>query len=159
VRDALLGAPRRARLTLVVGVGNLWRGDDGAGPAVVRRMRELGTGVELREVDGDAAGLVDAWAGHEWAALVDAASSGASPGTLHAYRADRDPLPDAGLRSSTHAFGVADAIELARALGRLPARLDVYAVEGAGFAVGAALSPAAARAVDELAARLVRAGA
>ena len=55
------------------------------------------------------------------------------------------------LRSSTHAFGVADAVELARALDRLPERLDVYAIEGASFAAGAPLSPAVAAAIDELA--------
>ena len=58
------------------------------------------------------------------------------------------------LRSSTHAFGVADAVELARALGRLPGRLDVYAIEGASFAAGDRLSPAVERAVAELAAEL-----
>ena len=58
------------------------------------------------------------------------------------------------LRSSTHAFGVADAVELARALGRLPGRLDVYAIEGASFTAGDSLSPEVERAVDDLATAL-----
>jgi len=58
------------------------------------------------------------------------------------------------LRSSTHAFGVADAIELARALDRLPPHLDVYAVEGVEFGLGTPLTPAVQRAIDGLAARL-----
>jgi hypothetical protein len=41
-----------------------------------------------------------------------------------------------------------------RALGRLPRRLDVYAIEGASFTAGDRLSPAVARAVDELATTL-----
>ena len=126
-----------------------------AGLAVASRVRALG-GVEVREIDGDASGLVEAWTGHERVALVDAARSGAHAGALHAYRAEREPLPDTGLRSSTHAFGVADAIELSRALDRLPARLDVYAIEGADFGVGAPLSPPVARAVEALAAKLAR---
>jgi hydrogenase maturation protease len=142
-------------LTLVVGVGNPWRGDDAAGPEVARRL--AGAGVEVRTIEGDATGLLDAWTGHEHVALVDAAAPAASPGALHAFRADREPLPANGLRSSTHAFGVADAIELARALGRLPARVDVYAVEGAEFAVGAGLSAPVARTVSELAGSLARA--
>ena len=138
-------------LTLVVGVGNAWRGDDAAGLELARRIAAARPGLEVRTVDGDASGLLEAWAGHEHVALVDAAAPATRPGALHTFRADREPLPAAGLRSSTHAFGVADAIELARALGRLPARVDVYAVEGAEFAVGAGLSAPVARTVDALA--------
>jgi hydrogenase maturation protease len=58
------------------------------------------------------------------------------------------------VRSSTHAFGVPDAIELARVLDRLPARLEVYAIEGASFAAGDRLSPAVDQAVEQLAAAL-----
>jgi len=39
-------------------------------------------------------------------------------------------------RSSTHAFGRADAIELARALDRLPEKLSIYGIEAAHFVVG-----------------------
>jgi len=68
--------------------------------------------------------------------------------------ADIARLPARSLRSSTHAFGVSDAVELARALGRLPGRLDVYAIEGASFTAGDRLSPDVERAVDELATAL-----
>ena len=140
-------------LTLLVGVGNPWRGDDAAGLEVARRVRALRGPAEVREIEGDASSLVAAWAGRERVAVVDAARSGAEPGTVHVFRADLAPIP-ATLCSSTHAFGVADAIELSRALGRLPRRLDVYAVEGADFALGASLSPAVARRVEALAAEL-----
>ena len=143
-------------LTLIVGVGNLWRGDDAAGLELARSV--AGSGVEVRTIEGDATGLLEAWAGHEHVALVDASPPAASPGALHTFRADRDPLPANGLRSSTHAFGVADAIELARALDRLPARVDVYAVEGAEFAVGTGISAPVARTVRSLAGTLARAG-
>jgi hydrogenase maturation protease len=154
--DALPPDRGGALLTLVVGVGNAWRGDDAAGLEVARRLRERPAALELRELDGAATALLELWEGHAHVAVVDAAVSGAAPGTLHAFRADRRPLP-VTLRSSTHAFGVADAIELARALGRLPARLDVYALEGEAFGLGAPLTPAVARGVDGLAARLAAA--
>jgi hydrogenase maturation protease len=140
---------------ILIGVGNAWRGDDGAGLAVARRVRELSpAGVEVREVEGDATALVEAWSGAEGVVVVDAAESGAPPGTVRRFDAASQPLPVRGLRSSTHAFGVADAVELARALGRLPQRLDVYAIEGASFAAGERLSPAVERAVAELATAL-----
>jgi hydrogenase maturation protease len=140
---------------ILIGVGNAWRGDDGAGLAVARRVRDLSpAGVEVREVEGDATALVEAWSGAARVVVVDAAESGAPPGTVRRFDAASQPLPVRGLRSSTHAFGVADAVELARALGRLPQRLDVYAIEGASFAAGERLSPAVERAVAELATAL-----
>jgi hydrogenase maturation protease len=140
---------------ILIGVGNGWRGDDGAGLAVARRVRELAPdGVEVREVEGDATALVEAWSGADHVVVVDAAQSGAAAGTVQRFDARAQPLPVRSLRSSTHAFGVADAVELSRALGRLPDRLDVYAIEGASFTAGASLSRAVERAVAGLASEL-----
>ncbi len=137
---------------ILIGVGNRWRGDDGAGLAVARRVRELEpAGVEVRELEGDATALVDAWSGADHVVVVDAAQSGAAPGTIRRFDASAASLPVRSLRSSTHAFGVSDAIELARALHRLPGRLEVYAIEGASFVAGDRLSPSIERAVAELA--------
>jgi len=51
---------------------------------------------------------------------------------------------------------VAEAVELTRALGRLPPSLVVYAIEGHAFEPGDALSPEVARAVTRLAEMLLR---
>ena len=140
---------------IVIGVGNAWRGDDGAGLAVARRLLELApAGVEVLEVEGEATALMDAWNGDDRVVVVDAAQSGAAAGTVRRFDARAAPLPVRFLRSSTHAFGVADAIELARALGRLPAALEVYAIEGATFVAGDRLTPSVERAAEELAAHL-----
>ncbi|HET8952177.1 MAG TPA: hydrogenase maturation protease [Solirubrobacteraceae bacterium] len=143
----------------MVGVGNAWRGDDAAGLEVVHRVRELAAGLSVATLEGDASALVELWSGHDDVALVDAARSGARPGTLHELSPGDRSLPAAALRSSTHAFGVIEAVSLASALDRLPARLEIFAVEGEDFALGAALSPAVARTVDALAVRLARRGA
>ena len=73
---------------------------------------------------------------------MDAVSTGAEPGTLHRFDATAEPLPAELFRSSTHALGVADAVELARELDRLPARLAVYGIEGENFETGEGLTPA-----------------
>ncbi len=123
---------------MVIGVGNAWRRDDGAGPAVARAAGGVCT--------DDPARLLDLWDGEPHVAVVDACVSGAPAGTIH--RGD----PGVPTRAaSTHGFGVADAIELARALGRLPARVDVYAIEGADFGHGEGLTPSVTEAVGELA--------
>jgi hydrogenase maturation protease len=143
---------------IVVGVGNPLRGDDGVGLEVARRLRErAGAGVTVRELEGEGIALLDLWEGARAVLLIDSVRSGAPPGTIHRVEATERPLP-AELRSSTstHAVGVGDAIELARALGRLPSPLVVYGVEGDRFETGAALSPDVAAAVDRLADALLR---
>jgi hydrogenase maturation protease len=99
---------------------------------------------------GEPIGLVDALDGEAEVAIVDAVSSGVPPGTLHVFEADARPLPvELFGSSSTHALGIADAIEIARSLGRLPARVRVYGIEGARFDYGRGLTPEVEAAVEE----------
>jgi hydrogenase maturation protease len=134
---------------VLIGVGNAYRGDDAVGLAVAERARSAVAGdVVVLECEQEPTRLVDAWAGADVAIVVDACAGLDAPGTVHRYDAGEGPLPARVFRSSTHAFGVGDAVELARALGRLPGRLVVYGVEGSDFAAGADLSPAVATAVD-----------
>lgn len=138
---------------LVIGVGNDLRGDDGAGLAVARQLRAAG--VEAREMRGALTALPDLWQGHERIAIVDAARSGAAPGTLHRFDALAAPLPAMFGRASTHAFGVAEAVALARVLGCLPASLVVHGIEGGDFTAGAPLSAEVAAAVPVVARRIL----
>ena len=132
----------------VIGLGNEWRGDDGIGPEVARRLGG-------RVLGGEPIGLVEAFDGADEVVLVDAVRSGAPPGTVHVFEAGSEPLPATLFgASSTHALGLAEAVELARSLGRLPRRVLVYGIEGAAFSFGKALSrqaaDAAARVVEEV---------
>jgi hydrogenase maturation protease len=145
------------RATLVIGLGNEWRLDDGAGLAVARRLRDeagLPDTVGVIELEGEPLTLVEAFAGARETIVVDALGSGAAPGTIRRLDASRERLPAELFRGSTHALGLAEAVELARALGRLPERLLVYGIEGESFAAGRGLSPAVERAVEELAREL-----
>ena len=127
--------------TLVIGIGNPERGDDAAGIEVARRLRARGTqDTEVRECSGDATRLLGSW--QEWprVIMVDAASGGGRPGTVHRFEANRGPLPAALLHGSTHSWGVAEAVEVARSLGQLPPNVVVYAIEGKCFDLARRLS-------------------
>jgi len=142
---------------IVIGVGNAYRGDDAVGLAVAERVRRLvAEDVEVLECEQEPTRLLDAWSDAELAVVVDACASGGTPGCVHRFDLGDGPLPARVFRSSTHAFGVGDAVELSRALEQLPKRVVVYGVEGADFAAGAELSASVETAVDRVVDAIVR---
>lgn len=126
---------------LVIGVGNAYRSDDAVGLVVARRISELGlNGLTVKETSGEAACLIEAWLGAGTVILIDAVSSDAEPGAIFRFDAQAQKLPTRLFNGSTHGFGVAEAIELARQLNRLPSRLIVYGIAGGDFTTGTTLS-------------------
>ena len=132
---------------MVIGLGNSWRSDDGAGPAVARGLLDT-VPTRVRVYEGEPVGLIDEWTGADEVIVVDAVRSGAPAGTIHRLDPRSEPMPAALSQGSTHAFGLAETIELARALDRLPPRLAVYGIEGERFEAGYELSPPVRAAVD-----------
>ncbi|MEQ6902089.1 hydrogenase maturation protease [Nocardioides sp. YIM 152588] len=142
--------------TLVVGLGHGDRGDDGVGPEVADRVSdrlrgEPGVRVVVEE---DPAALLDLWRGHDHVVVVDAVVTGVPAGTLHRFDVGSaaPPLPERAWArtgtAGTHALGLADAVGLGRALGRLPARVAVVGVEAGRLDLGAGLSAPVAAAVE-----------
>ncbi len=140
---------------VVLGIGNPDRGDDAAGPAVVRRLRgTLPSDVTLAEEVGETARVLAQLESATAVYIIDACASGAAAGSVLRFDAAAQPLPQQTFAMSTHGIGLAEAIELARALNQLPPRCIVYAIEGASFETGAPLTPAVADAAAEVARRL-----
>jgi hydrogenase maturation protease len=140
----------------VIGVGNPYRSDDRVGLDVARALRgRLPAGVDVVEREGEPAGLIDAWDGATAVWLVDAVSSGDPPGTVHRFEVGAEALPAKLFGTSTHALGLADAVEIARVLGRLPAHTVVYGISGGNFAAGEGLGAAVAAAVGPVAKAIV----
>ena len=149
------GALGRSR-TLIIGLGNEYRRDDAVGLIVARRLRQAAPeSVLVREETGEGASLLESWQDAETVILVDAVQSGAASGTVHRLDAHEQPIARQFFRFSTHAFGLAEAVELARALGRLPPRLVVYGVEGRSFEAGVGLSPEVEAAVQVVVERVL----
>jgi len=125
--------PAPAGTTLVLGLGNELRGDDGIGPAIIRALaarQDLPSHVTV--LDGGLAGvetvllLKDA----ARAIVVDAAEQGLAPGEwrrLPVATVLEHAARDGG--GSWHAAGLAQALALGRALGTLPPDIVVYAVQ------------------------------
>jgi hydrogenase maturation protease len=148
----------------ILAVGNSDRGDDGVGPYVLAGLARRVPGAALLSSDGEVSGLLEIFASGPELVLVDAAdarSAGLSPGEVLRLDADDPALAGSGLRASTHALGVAEAIALGRSLGVLPRRLTVIAIAGSDFSIGTGLSApvesAAIALIDELEALLIHA--
>jgi len=138
---------------LVIGVGNPDRGDDGLGALIASKLAQLSNArVIVRRAD--LLVLIDDWVDDDSVVLIDAAAGSSRPGTIHRFDLATSSLPPNLSASSTHAFGLAEAVELARALGRLPKRIILYAVEGIDFEPGAPMTAQAARAADRAARRI-----
>lgn len=134
---------------VVIAIGNAWRSDDGAGLAVGQRVAALApAGVEVFELDGEPARVVEAWDGATLAVVVDAVRTGAPAGTLHRIDPATHPVP-ATVDHSSHALGPGDAYELGRALGRLPERLVLIGIEVADVQTGLGFSPDVSAAIDD----------
>jgi len=140
---------------LVVAIGNPDRGDDGFGPAVAQRLRgRVPPTVRILERSGDALALIEDWDGIPPVIIVDAMTPITKPGRVHRLDLTHSPLPVGCSPRSSHAFGVAETVELARSLGRLPQCLLAYVVEGEQFGTGAPLSLVVAEAVGDVAERI-----
>ena len=141
--------------TVVIGIGNPDRGDDAAGRIVAHWLRcRVPRYVEIREEAGEVTSLLACLEGAEMGCLVDACASGAPAGTVRRFDAAAAPLPAEAFRWSSHGLGLAEAVELARALGQLPPRCIIYAIEAASFEAGAPVSPAVAAAIAEVGSRV-----
>jgi len=93
-------------------------------------------------LSGEGAGLIDAWTGRTTVVVVDAVQADRQPGTIYRFDAGKENIPARFFQYSSHAFGLAEAVALARTLGQLPDSLIVYGVEGAQFAQGQPLCEA-----------------
>jgi hydrogenase maturation protease len=141
---------------LIIGMGNEYRRDDAAGLVAARRLKEAALEhIRVREESGEGTALIEAWKDADAVILIDALHSGAKAGTVRRLDAHRQPLPTGLFHYSTHAFGLAEAIELARALGQLPPCLIVYGIEGTNFEAGLGLSPEVEKAVPKAVERVL----
>lgn len=138
---------------VVIGVGNRDRGDDAVGPIVCDLIGQDANGVRTVVVEGNVLDLPLHWEPDDRVVIVDATPPAGRPGHLTVIDA-LDARLSGPAPVSTHAIDVGAAIELARALGRMPAELTIIGIEAASDEHGAELSDDVARAARCVAGRL-----
>ncbi|MDX2194179.1 MAG: hydrogenase maturation protease [Gemmatimonadales bacterium] len=144
--------------TLIVGCGNLLRGDDAVGPLLIRHLWELGLPDGVRCADGGTGGLDVCFQMRNVpeVLLIDACTTGAEPGTLYEVpgAAVEHLPPPSGM--NLHAVRWDHALGIARWLlkDEYPAHVTAYLVEAAQLDLGAPLSAPVEAAMHRLIARL-----
>lgn len=135
----------------MIGIGSKDRHDAGVGPEVIDRLADLRLrNVSLAVVDGEPTPVVDLWSDVEVGVLIDAVHSQPShPGKIHELIVDT-PLTGQCRSAASPGLELTEVIEFALALGRMPRRLVILAVEGSDFTPGRGLTPAVEMAVDRV---------
>ncbi len=155
----------------LLGLGNVLRRDDGAGPAVIARLEaryEFPADVFVMDLGTPGLDLVDALVEREAVVFVDAIVDRTAPGTVRVL----DPADLRGPAGATrpsprvtsHEAGIDDALVLAALDGRGPSRVRLVGIVAEDLGDGPGLSPtvegaleaACAAALAELAALGVR---
>jgi hydrogenase maturation protease len=149
---------------LIAGIGNIFLGDDGFGPEVIRRVPAHLAGPRVKLTDYGIRGmhlaydLLDGW---QALVLIDALPSRGSPGTLHVFEADHRMLTAAtGL--DAHAMDPAAVFASLNSLGGSPPHTVVIGCEVDNVEEGIGLSecveaavPQALQAIEDVVARLL----
>ncbi|MGA5465184.1 hydrogenase maturation protease [Mycobacterium sp. NPDC050041] len=144
---------------LIAGIGNIFLGDDGFGPEVVRRVPQRLAGPDVTVTDYGIRGMhlaYDLLDGYDALVLVDALPGRGTPGTLHVIEADHESLSGTA-RLDAHAMDPAAVFASVYALGSTPPRTVVIGCEVADVEDGIGLSapvaaavPGAVRAVEDV---------
>ncbi|GFG76692.1 hydrogenase maturation protease [Mycobacterium botniense] len=128
---------------LVAGIGNIFLGDDGFGPEVLRHLPgRVAETDDVRIIDYGIGGmhlaydLLDGW---DALVLVDALPDQGSPGTVHVFEADHASLCSAAALDA-HGMDPGTVFASLRALGGEPPRTIVVGCEVADIAEGMGLS-------------------
>jgi hydrogenase maturation protease len=150
-------APATAGRLLVIGIGNPYRRDDGVGPHLAQAVRQRGPRhAHVLEHSGEGGSLMQVWRKQDAVYIFDAVRSHGVPGAISDIDALRERLPESFYHYSSHAFGLAEAVEMARVLDQLPAVLRIFGVEGADFGSGQGLTAPVSAAVGMLLPRVLR---
>ena len=139
------------KTTLILGVGNPFRRDDGIGPAVIARLQaeQLPEAVDLLDGGTDGLNLLEYLKPYQHAIIIDAVEMGLPPGEIRVFSPNEVKLTIQSDALSTHGFGLAEVIGLMERL-EVDTRLQVLGVQAKDIAFGEEMSPEIASKTEEV---------
>ena len=142
---------KKRESVLVMGIGNELRGDDAAGLLVARGLlsEKVPSFVTILEMRGDGASFMARWKNINRLILVDAITAGLPPGSVIRMDARKEIVPASLFATSSHSFGLAQAVAISLALDELPASVTLYGIQAGNFQMGTEMTPGVQRAIQE----------
>jgi hydrogenase maturation protease len=142
----------RPSSVLILGLGNLLRGDDGIGPRLIEELNRRGLPKGITALDGGTAGfdLLNMLEGYERVVIVDAAEIGQEPGQFVRFTPGEVRLAGSTDTLSLHHAGLAEALALAEALGQPLPEIVIFGVQPAQIEWGEKLTPAVEAVLPDL---------
>ena len=137
---------------LIIGIGNKFREDDGAGIYIVEQLAQK---INLPDIyfaqsSGEGTEIMSLWEDFNNVCLFDALMKNDQPGRIVHFTAKDCKIPSDLFKYSSHAFSLAEAVELARVLNKLPKQVEIFGIEGKRFGFGEGLSEEVQQACTEL---------
>ncbi len=148
--------------TRIIGLGNLFAGDDAAGVLVVRQLQTFDIpGVEIIEAGMAGLTLLDLLEGANQAIVADAVHGIQEEGSIIRLEVPRDQnqiirFSWDSLTSSTHTMGLSEVIALGATLGTLPPHLSIIGIELGHVSKGQPLSSKVLEATEQVAKTLAK---
>ncbi len=144
----------------IIGLGNPFMGDDAVGVLVARQLHVYSS-AHVSILEGGLAGLnlLQDMEGTDTLILIDAVHSHAKAGTIVRFTLPQDlekigKLAWGTSASSTHSFGLAEALTLAHTLKALPTHVILFGIELGHLQKGQPLSPPVAKAMTSVVNRI-----
>lgn len=136
--------------TVVIGIGNTIKSDDGVGVHVLRRLQGMvGDDVDLVEGSVYCADLFGALEGKKKAVFVDALEAEEEPGSIFRF-SPGEVRQKASVPLSIHDFGLYELIRTADLMGQCPEDVVIFAVQVEHTEFGEELTEAVSAAVDRV---------
>lgn len=138
--------------SIVIGVGNSFRKDDGVGPEIAERIENMNLAdVRVIKSNGDLAEILEILSEFDFILIADSVSTGAPPGTVYridpsdskySFQAEKNP--------SSHRFGIIEILKLAKNIDMPLKNVIIYGIEGEDYSHGEGLSSKVREAVEEV---------
>jgi hydrogenase maturation protease len=114
----------------VIGLGNVLRGDDGIGPFIVNKLKDLNVQipVQLVELDTDPFSILEHLIGPEPVLIIDCAKMGKKPGEIIKFDIKESNLQFADKFISLHSISFSEIYQIARNIGSVT-KCNIIGVE------------------------------
>lgn len=140
--------------TLILGVGNILRKDDGIGPKVIEVLRQRPlANVDLMDGGIDGLALLDKITEYKKVILIDAVNMNTAVGTVKVFTPSDALINISSDALSTHGLGLAELIKLMQEL-EIKTQLQIIGVQPQDISFGEELTPEIASKIPEIVEKL-----